>query len=714
MYTRIKNILGSFGDRQVSRETAVDYYDRFRRAVRVFNSTLPWVSFEDPFFAISDPRSAFELGNLVISGRVGSGNGDEALNDSMDRNLSGSVEYRLPRNVDIDEAVRQFCRFFGVENTPESMKCFIDGLMSRDSRASHTRCIPYEGHGEGRVDIHPFGRRSLSNSAAWPMIKDSFLHWDYSERNCLLKSLACVWYNQHAKSGAISKRDNYLLSRYMYLIPRLFLDLSWNIFWGLLHVVAFFCFSALFLLSFSFVSLRLVTPAFRPLSLAIKEVDVCPEADVEAMFIVNDAIIESAAMGHVTIDRHNGRVRYRGSGSCAQGYRARLNQTVSALGYVQPSLRNRWIQEQGVVCPENGKFPLFAELIQQALPFDSSSRFDRVKYANFLIHQAQVAKRNKNDTFVYPKVLCEGVGILMQNMDANGAVTDDARNEFIGFIQQKLNMSCLSKSSAISGEAIGGQIKDVFEQKLPAVSIRLKISDLCSESAFKKWLKSCSEDEKKSIKTRIAKFEFRLQSVSDENLGQKIWGAAIQRCRVAAKAEQASQGISAAQAQQILELDSIDSLKSVCMPNLDKFDQMFLQHVMKVVSSMSNMESGGESMNQLLPVLLDLDILREFCGDYTYQDRSSDEIKKDLADLLCATKRRVDDPRFTYLSGMLVEDSLYYTNLVRENRILSKMNSFELRSELRQARDHSADRMQRYLGSQKVADIGLQASGGGR
>ena len=31
MYTRIKNILGSFGDRQVSRETAENYYIRLRR-----------------------------------------------------------------------------------------------------------------------------------------------------------------------------------------------------------------------------------------------------------------------------------------------------------------------------------------------------------------------------------------------------------------------------------------------------------------------------------------------------------------------------------------------------------------------------------------------------------------------------------------------------------------------------------------------------------
>lgn len=569
---------------------------------RQFSSRdLEEVAYVDPFVAIAQPEMVNDLRG-ILSKRVVN---DEESQDNNGR-TEGNIEFEGASLPDVKQA---FANEFGIGiglstgRFKSSMKKFIELSMRADCESRHQRTVAVSRQNRSQSFRKIFWREKVSNWQAWRSRPYFSISYDL---NLLFTAYACFWYRSQAAAARSMKKKS--------IIERLA---------GFLVSVCYFLsdifFNILSVLTMGWIDIRFGLP----------------NKKFESCFIVNDVVIESMFQGHSS---------YGNGETCSAGFSRRVKDLMKSQGFIAQSAQSNWLEAVGVSRSEHGGVPLFSELLQQAVPFDGNSIFDVVKYADSLIHQAQVAKRNGHDSFACSNVLQKGMGDLMQQMGADGAVSDSAHRAFCNVVYQLF--STKSTPSSISDSVISSELVRVFNLR-DKLKIKIKmpaVENLSSLAAFGEWLALLSKAERQVVKINIAVFHFQLQDVNDKNMSEKIWSAAGKNCLTTAKADQVSRVITAAEAQGVLGLSDVSSLRNVCAPNCgaNRPKDLIADSLWRNMGSRHN---GAAKIKHgvLASLISQNEQLETCCLGYAYSNTAPEGVADKVLKLTCQTDGVVNE-----------------------------------------------------------------------
>lgn len=545
---------------------------------------LERVAYEDPFVAIAQPEMVNDLRGILSKKIIN----DEEAQDNNGR-TEGEIEFPGKPLVEI---MQDFANEFGISFSPDdvrtgrfksSMKKFIKLSMRADCKSRHQRTVATGSQNRSLSFRKIFWRERVSNWQAWR----SYPHLP-SRYNLelLFTAYACFWYKNKKAARPVKKKSiTEILAGFLVSFCYFLSDIIFDI----LTILTMGCVK----IHFGF-----------------------PNKKYESFFIVNDVVIESMFQGH----------NYGSGQTCPAGFVRRVKDLMKSQGFIAQSAQSNWLEAVGVSRSEHSGVPLFSELLQQAVPFDDNSIFDVVKYADLLIQQAQVAKRNGQDGFACPKALQKGMDDLMKQMGADGVVADSAHREFHNIVRQLFNTKL--SSTFVSDGQISSELVRVFGQRNMKM---FAAKDLNSLTAFGDRLGSLSKEERRAVKTHIAMLHFRLQDVNDENISEKIWSAARKSCLTRAKSDQVSQVITAAKAQQVLGLPDINSLRNVCAPNCGESRDKDLIAGFVAGSLWKNMGShrvgdASRKHDVLGSLIRENEQLETCCLGYPYSNTTDEEV----------------------------------------------------------------------------------------
>lgn len=546
---------------------------------RQFSSRyLEEVAYEDPFVAIAQPEMVNNLRGILSKRIV---NGEEAQGNNG--RTEGDIEFN---GANLSDIRRAFATEFGIDISlsagrfESSMKKFIELSMRADCKSRHQRTVAVSRQNRSLSFRRIFWREKVSNWQAWrscPYLRSGY------NLDLLFTAYACFWYRSQKAVRPVKKKSiTEILAGFLVSVCYFLSDIVFNI--------------------LSFLTLGWIKIRFG-----------FPNKKYESCFIVNDVVIESIFQGH----------NYGNGQTCSAGFERRVRDLMKSQGFIAQSTQSNWLEAVGVSRSEHSGVPLFSELLQQAVPFDVNSIFDVVKYADSLIHQAQVAKRNGQDGFPCPKTLQKGMDDLMQQMGADGSVSDSVHRAFCDIVYQQFTTK--STPSSISDNVISSELVRVFDQRKMKI---LAVGDLSSPAAFGDWLVSLSKDERRAVKTNIAMLHFQLRNVNDENMSEKIWSAARKSCLTRAKADQVSQVITAAKAQQVLGLPDISLLRNVCAPNCgaNRPKDLIASSLWRNMDSSHHYEAARRKHGVLASLISQNEQLETCCLGYAYSNTPPEEV----------------------------------------------------------------------------------------